>query len=384
MRFGTFNNPSHPKGRDYAAGHFHNLDYLQYLDRIGAYEAWIGSHYTVVLEPQSPNDLLVAQAIPLTKRIKLNPGAYIAPFFHPAELAHRIAWLDHMSKGRIIVGVGASGVPTDLDMFGIDYKGNQSREMLEESVDMIHALWASTEPMEIKGKYWTIRHPKPMVGGLLSYHMRPYQKPRTPLAITGFSAGSPTLRMAGRKGMIPCSFSFGNAYVRSHWDSIARGADEVGREPPPRQEWRVVREIMVAETDKKAMDLAVNGPMGQHYNAFFLPMLKDAGLIKALKHSPDVADSDVTVEYLARHAWSVGSEETVLNQIGDLNEAAGGFGVLLAMSYDHLDYMDEWRWAMNALCNRIVPKLPENGSVASGTAERETDRILAGREATPA
>jgi alkanesulfonate monooxygenase SsuD/methylene tetrahydromethanopterin reductase-like flavin-dependent oxidoreductase (luciferase family) len=357
MRFGTFNNPSHPAGRDIREGFLHNLDYLQYLDRIGAYEAWVGSHYTVALEPQSPNDMLIAAAIPLTNRIKLNPGAYIAPLFHPAELAHRIAWLDHISKGRVIAGLGASGVPTDLDMFGIDFRTNQNREMLEESVEMIIKLWASTEPMEIKGKYWTIRHPKPMIDGNLRYHMRPFQKPRTPLAITGFSAGSPTLRLAGKLGLIPCSFSFGKAYLRSHWDSVVRGADEAQRDPPPKSEWRVVREVMVAETDAKARDLALNGPMGSHYRAFFLPMLEEAGMLKSLKHHPDVPDSDVTVEYLIEHCWSVGSEETVLNQLGEIYDIAGGFGVLVAMSYDHLDYFDEWRWSIDTLCNSILPKI---------------------------
>jgi alkanesulfonate monooxygenase SsuD/methylene tetrahydromethanopterin reductase-like flavin-dependent oxidoreductase (luciferase family) len=362
MRLATFSNPSHPKGRDYAAGHYHNLDYLEFLDAIGAYEAWIGSHYTVVSEPQAPNDHLIAQAIPRTKNIKLNPGVFLLPLYHPAEIAHRIAWLDQISKGRMIVGVGASGVPTDLDMFGIDYTTNQNREMLEESLGMIRALWASTEPMEIKGKYWTIRHPKPMIDGGLRYHLRPYQKPEPRFAITGFSAGSPTLKLAGKHGLIPCSFSFGKAYIRSHWDAVVEGADKAGRMPPPKSDWRIVREIVVGETDAKAMDFAINGPMGQHYNAFWLSMLKDANMLKALKHSPDVADSDVTVEYLARHCWTVGSEATVTEQLAELSDIAGGFGVLVAMSYDHLDCMDEWRWSIETLQQRIMPKLTAAGA----------------------
>jgi alkanesulfonate monooxygenase SsuD/methylene tetrahydromethanopterin reductase-like flavin-dependent oxidoreductase (luciferase family) len=358
MRFGTLNTPSHPAGRDYAAGHFHNLDYLEFLDRIGAYEAWIGSHYTVASEPQAPNDLLIAQAIPRTKTIKLNPGAYIAPFFHPAELAHRIAWLDHISKGRMIVGIGASGVPTDLDLFGIDYKSGQNREMLEESLMMIRALWASQEPMEIKGKFWTVRHPKPMVNGGLRFHMRPFQDPHPTFAITGTSSRSPTLKLAGRHGMIPTSLCFGVDYIRSHWDSVTEGADEAGRAPPPKSEWRLVREIVVAETDEEAIDYAINGPMGQHYRAFWLPMLKEAGLLNTLKHRPDDPDSDVTIEYLVKHSWTVGSEETVLNKLGEIYDYSGGFGVLVANSYDHLDCMDQWRSSIEALCCRIVPQLP--------------------------
>lgn len=359
MRFGTMQTPSHPPGRGLADGHYHNLDYLTYLDELGVYEAWIGSHYTVVAEPQAPNDLLIAQAIAQTKRIRLNPGSFIVPFFHPVELAHRIAWLDHISGGRIAIGLGASGVPTDLDMLGIDFLTGQSREMLEESLGMMRALWESTEPMEIVGKYWTVRHPKPMIDGRLRFHMRPLQRPHPKFAISGGSANSPTLRLAGKLGMIPMSFCFGIDFIRSHWSSVLEGAEAAGTAPPPKDEWRLVRETVVAETDKEAIDFAVNGPMGRHYANFYLPMLKESGLLKTLKHDHDVPDSDVTVEYLARNSWTVGSEATVLEKLEELDDRAGGFGVLLANSYDHLDCKERWRNSIEALHNRIVPKLTE-------------------------
>ena len=357
MQFGTMNTPSHPPHRGLAEGHYHNLDYLSFLDRLGADEAWIGSHYTVVSEPQAPNDLLIAQAISRTERIRLNPGAFIVPFFHPAELAHRIAWLDHISKGRLIVGLGASGVPTDLDMFGIDYKSSQSREMLEESLNMMRGLWASEEPQEFKGKYWTVRHPKPMLDGRLRFHMRPYQKPFPRFAITGASQNSPTLKLAGRYGLIPSSFCFGVDYIRGHWDSVVEGAETAGREPPPRDDWRIVRDVFIGETDKEALDFAINGPMGQHFGNFYLPMLKEAGLLRTLKRHPDDADSDVTIEYLAKHSWTVGSENTVLEKLSELNDKAGGFGVLVANSYDHVDCMELWRSSITRLAKNVVPKL---------------------------
>jgi len=357
MQFGTMNTPSHPSHRDLAEGHFHNLDYLVFLDRLGVDEAWIGSHYTVVSEPQAPNDHLLAQAIPMTKRIRLNPGAFIAPFFHPAELAHRIAWLDHMAKGRMIVGIGASGVPTDLDMFGIDFRSNQSREMVEESLNMMRWLWSSTQPDEYKGKYWTVRHPRPMIEGKLRFHMRPFQKPFPRFAITGSSHNSPTLKLAGRYNLIPSSFCFGVDYIRSHWDSVVEGAESNGREPPSKDDWRIVRDIVVAETDKEAFDFAVNGPMGQHFRNFYLPMLKEAGLLRTLKHRPEDADSDVTIEYLAKYSWTVGSEATVLDKLSTLHDRADGFGVLVANSYDHLDCMEQWRSSITTLAADIVPRL---------------------------
>ena len=46
-----------------------------------------------------------------TERIKLGSGAHLLPFHHPAELAHRVAYLDHLSQGRFLFGVGSSGLP---------------------------------------------------------------------------------------------------------------------------------------------------------------------------------------------------------------------------------------------------------------------------------
>ena len=59
-----------------------------------------------------------------TKRIKLGSGAHLLPFHHPAELAHRVAYLDHLSQGRFLFGVGASGLPSDL---GAVRRGRQQR-----------------------------------------------------------------------------------------------------------------------------------------------------------------------------------------------------------------------------------------------------------------
>ncbi|SLK07925.1 LLM class flavin-dependent oxidoreductase [Novosphingobium mathurense] len=356
MKFGTLNTPSHPPHRSLKDGHYHNLDYLKWLDSIGVYEAWIGSHYTVVSEPQAPNDLLIAQGFAQTKNLRINPGAFIVPFYHPVELAHRIAWLDHISDGRMTVGLGASGVPTDLEMLGIDIKSGVAREMVEESIRIMRTLWTRTEPGDISGKFWKAFIPEPMLEDRFKLHLRPKQDP-IPLAMTGASASSSSLRTAGRLGLIPTSFCFGVHYIRSHWEAYEQGAEEAGQPQPSRENWRIVREIIVGETDKEALDYAINGPMGKHWANFYLPMLKEAGLADALKRDPSDPDSDVTVEYLAKHSWTVGSVETVKEKLEELYHRSGGYGVLCADSYDHLDSPEQWRNSISQLQNEIVPYL---------------------------
>ena len=102
MKLGTFMMPNHPPHRSFAEGHDHDLNYLSFLDHIGFDEAWIGEHYTLPREPCPSPDLLVAQALLVTKSMRISPGGFMLPYHHPAELAHRIVWLDHISRRALL------------------------------------------------------------------------------------------------------------------------------------------------------------------------------------------------------------------------------------------------------------------------------------------
>ena len=129
MEFGYFAMPSHPPERGLKAGHDWDLQTLRWLDELGYTEAWIGEHYTAPWEPHPSPDLLIAQALMQTKRIRIGPGGFLLPYHHPAELAARVAMLDHLSEGRLNFGVAASGLPTRLgDVPGGRQRRRQSRD----------------------------------------------------------------------------------------------------------------------------------------------------------------------------------------------------------------------------------------------------------------
>ena len=355
MKLGAFLMPNHPRERDYAEGHYHNLEYLSFLDSSGFHEAWIGEHYTVPREPLPSPDLLIAQALLKTEKIKLAPGAFLLPYHHPVELAHRICWLDHISGGRCYFGIGSSGVSTDLAMFGVDGDSGENRKMTEESLEIMQRFWESDCSFDFKGKYWNVRRPDSEVGGNFSFHLKPFTKPYPELGIAGLSPNSPTLRLAGKHGMIPLSLCLSNAYLASHWESIESGAEEADR-TADRARWRVGRDIFVADTDDEAKRLAINSLMGDNYRSYFLPLFKHYKLLSALKHDLEIADSDVTLDYLAENCWLVGSPSTVAAKVEDMLEKSGGFGCLLATSYDHLENYNAWRESKLALVNEVMPR----------------------------
>ena len=111
MKAGLFLMPSHPPERDPFEAQQYDLGVLSLADELGYIEAWIGEHFTAVWEPvpAPAPDLLIAQALLSTKNIKLGTGGHLLPFHHPVELAHRVAYLDHLAQGRFQFGIAAGG-----------------------------------------------------------------------------------------------------------------------------------------------------------------------------------------------------------------------------------------------------------------------------------
>lgn len=336
MEIGIFLMPAHPPERTLYDATRWDLDVIELADQLGYVEAWVGEHFTVPWEPICAPDLLLAQALLRTQQIKLAPGAHLLPYHHPVELAHRVAYFDHLAQGRFMLGVGASGIPGDWALYDVDGKNGEHREMTREALEIMLRIWTEDEPWEHRGKYWNANGIAPMFEGLMRRHIKPYQKPHPPIGVTGFSAGSETLKLAGERGYIPMSLDLNTEYVATHWDAVEEGALRSGR-TPDRRDWRLVREVLVAETDEQAFRYAVDGTMGRAMREYVLPTFRMFGMTKFYKHNPSVPDDEVTPEYLAENTFVVGSVQTVVDKLEATYDQVGGFGHLLILGFDYSD-----------------------------------------------
>ncbi len=359
MQVGAFLMPTHPPETAVAAGQAWDLEELERLDRLGFAEAWIGEHFTATWEPCPAPDLLIAQALPRTRRIRLGTLGHLLPYHHPVELAHRAAYLDHMAQGRFAMGVGVSALPTDHALFGIDMSsdqrgGGRNRRMTFESLDIITRLWTDG-PSDFQGEFWDTRTPGSDLPGL-GYHMRPFQQPHPPIAIAGLTPNSANHKLAGAKGYIPVSLSVSPdpAVTAQHWNAVAAGAATTGR-TPDRAEWRIIRDVYVAPTDAEARRLAIDGIMGRCWREFLLPVYLGLGLGPMLKADPAMPDDALTLDYLADNLWLVGSPATVARRINELQERVGGFGHLLAVSYDASDERAAWERSLRLMVDEVLP-----------------------------
>lgn len=356
MDLGFFIMPSHPPERKLYDGHQWDLQALRWADEFGYKEAWIGEHHTCPWEPHPAPDLLVAQSLRETTQLRIGTGGFLLPYHHPAELANRAAMLDHLSQGRFNFGIAASGLPSDWAMFNVDGMKGEHRAMLQEALEIILRLWSDEAEFEHVGKFWTVRKPASNSLGTLRPHLKPFQKPHPPISLSGLSAKSDTLKLCGERGFMPMSLNLNTGYVRGHWASVEEGANKVGR-TADRNLWRVSREVCVAETDGAAWKLAVEGGLGRLWREHLLPLFRDFNYLSFLKHDQAVPDSDVTVEYIAKHNWLIGTPDTVADKLERMYDDLGGFGTMVMLGTDYVDQPEAWRESMRLIAHEVMPKV---------------------------
>ena len=363
MKAGLFLMPSHPPEREIYEAHQLDLDTISLADELGYQEAWIGEHFTAPWEPFPSPDLMIAQALMRTKNIKLGAGAHLLPYHHPAELALRVAYLDHLAQGRLMLGIGAGALQTDAEMFDVDFDAGDNRKMTQESLEIMRMLWSDEGPAEYKGKFWNVNIPdsKEWEWAKLRHFIRPFQQPHPPIGVAGASPSSETLKIAGEKGYIPMSLGLGPAYIASHWDAVLEGAKRGNRKPPSRSEWRLVRDMWVADTDEEAIRDAREGMLFRAWSEYIYPLCKDGPIpfVAGMKHDESVPNEDVTLDYMLEHIWLVGSPDTVAQKIRNLYEISGGFGVLLTTVLDNADDKEGSTKSMRLLTEEVLPQVAD-------------------------
>ena len=176
MQFGLFMMPLHPPHRAFADGYDRDIDQIVLADRLGFREAWVGEHLTERWENAPAPDLLIAKALALTKTVRLGTGVTLLALHDPVYLAHRLAMLDHMARGRFQWGIGAGGIATDLSLLGLDHANPAAvRARSAEVLDVVLKLWASDGPFTYHGKFFDIDTPAFDPVKDRGYYMKPYQ-----------------------------------------------------------------------------------------------------------------------------------------------------------------------------------------------------------------
>ena len=191
MKFSIFMMPLHHPTENPSLAFDRDISLIHYAEELGYDEFFIGEHHSGGWETMPAPEMALAKASAHAHRIRLGTSVISVPFHHPFHVAERMAFLDHLTKGRAILGVGPCALVTDKNLFGLATE--KLYPMMAESVDIIVRLLESPEPIDYDGQYWKIHQ--------MRLQLRSYQQPRMPLAIA--SSGNPvSLELAGKYGML--------------------------------------------------------------------------------------------------------------------------------------------------------------------------------------
>ena len=182
LNFGIFLAPFHAVGQNPTLALERDLQLIEHLDQLGFDEAWFGEHHSAGYEIIASPEVFIAAAAQRTRHIRLGTGVSSLPYHHPFMLADRLVLLDHLTRGRLMIGVGPGALPSDAFMMGIDPA--KQRDMMEEGLEAMLLLLEGDEPVTMETEWFKL------VGARLQ--MRPYQRPYPEVAVAAqVSPGRP-------------------------------------------------------------------------------------------------------------------------------------------------------------------------------------------------
>jgi alkanesulfonate monooxygenase SsuD/methylene tetrahydromethanopterin reductase-like flavin-dependent oxidoreductase (luciferase family) len=351
MQFGDFLFPECDDPRHDGAIIDETLAEARLCDELGMDAVWLAEHHfdgnCAYVDPVT----FAAALAVATRRVALGFAVIQTSLYHPVRLAEQLALLDHLSKERLILGLGRGTFFNIYEYQGYGLDADEAQERFEEAEEIVRRAWTE-EAFEHRGKFWDIR--MPMV------RPRPYTKPHPELYRATSSEHS--VIGYGRQGRPILLNPQTNETTRRRVDIYRQGMREAGfsEEEIARNVGKiwVWRSIYVGETDARAD--AEGRPA-------FVDMIEHRKLMRdkvereqGIKLSPNLAPG--------LHGFLCGSPATVAAELAELADIGIG-GALMqfrlgAMPYDTAAASIELFMRKVALEFRVARRQAEPGAVA--------------------
>lgn len=306
------------------------MDEVRLTERLGYDTVWLSEHHfdgnCAYVDPIS----FAAAVAVATSRIRIGFAVAQVSLHHPIRLAEQFALVDHLSKGRLIVGLGRGTAHNIYEYQGYGIDATEAQARYEEAIGILVRAWTSEQGFRHTGRFWDLNVP------LL--RPRPYTRPH-PFTIQAAS-GEPSLIELGRQGK-PFLMNVQSNLTTQHriaaWRAaaLAAGNDEGTVARLLEQSW-AWRNVFVGETDAEAERIGVPAfhAMQDHRAATRKRVQAEQGV--SISHDNGalaVARTD------PRHALLYGSPATVAEQLTDV-AATGIGGVILTFRLGPLQQED--------------------------------------------
>ena len=184
-------------------------------------------HYLSLFDPTARSSLdawtTIAGLAPLTKRLRF--GTLVSPvsFRHPSHLAKTVVTVDHISGGRVEVGLGAGWYETEHRSFGFGFPDDSDRfGALEEYMEIVNRLWSDEDSVTFSGRHFQLDHARCLP--------KPVQHPHPPVVMGGM-AGPRAARLAARWASEYNLYDTAPDQVKPKRDRLRSACEAIGRDP---------------------------------------------------------------------------------------------------------------------------------------------------------
>ena len=336
LRFGAFIAPFHPIDENPTLAIQRDLELVQWMDQLGYEEAWIGEHHSAAYELIASPEVFIAAAAERTKHIRLGTGVSSLPYHHPMMLADRINQLDHMTRGRVMFGVGPGALVSDAFMMGIPVA--KQRDRMDEALDVLVPLLRGEEVTH-ESDWFSLVNAR--------LQMTPYSRPSVEIAVA--SQVSPTgARAAGKHGAgllsLGATTTAGFNSLAANW-GIAEDIAKENGQTMDRSRWRLVGQMHIAETKDKAIEQV---RFGLEKWIYYFKEIANLPMV------PDDFKGDPVEAYLALGQAVVGTPDDAIERLQQLVDESGGFGCFLLMAHNWARWEDTKR-SYELIARYVVP-----------------------------
>lgn len=341
MQFGVFDQNDH--GPDPLAEQYENrLKLIEFYDSAGFRTYHMSEHHATSLNLTPSPSVFLAAVAQRTKQIRLGPLVYVLPAHHPLRLAEEVCMLDHLSNGRLEVGVGRGASPHELQYFGVDPE--QAPAIYVEAYNVIKQALTELE-VNFSGKHFKF------VG--VPVEIRPLQRPHPP-----FWYAVPVPEGAAWPAQNKINIVCGGpvAKVREIADRYRAEWANAGNAPDDIPLIGINRFVVAADTDREAMDLGRRA--WPRFHQSFMKLWKKHGTQPRFARLPE--DFEVAVNNGGALAGSPG---TLRDKVRGMATEAGVSYFIAQFSFGDLTQQEVLHSA-GIFAREVIPAAQERSARA--------------------
>jgi limonene 1,2-monooxygenase len=360
IKFGLFHGPHHATSLDPTYAFERDLMLMAHIDHLGFDEAWIGEHHSGGFEIIAAPEVFIAAAAERTRHIRFGTGVKSLPYHHPLIVAETMAQLDHMTRGRVMFGVGPGALPTDAQMFGLTPADLRPR--MEEAFDCIVPLLRG-EMVTKKTNWFELKEARLNFGC--------YTKPTMELAVTSIRSPAGVLA-AGRHGagvlVLGGIDDDSLAHHAGNWRIYEETCTKHGH-LADRSKWKFTLMIHCAETREQAKkDLQYGLDRYIGYSNDIIP---------AANPIPRGLPDPVQWVIDNRRAI-VGTPDDVVAGIERVREKVGDFGGVLVFQHDWANWPATLR-SLDLIAEVVRPRINNTNWLRQDSYDRNAPKQTANR-----